>query len=87
MPTEVTHERRLDEATKLSRARSLASSGAARTIRLANHLSLAEMARAAGIGSPVTVMRWERGERSPRGEAAIRYCELLDRLMRPGGSR
>ena len=28
------------------------------------------------------VLRWERGERAPHGERAIRYGELLDRLAR-----
>jgi transcriptional regulator with XRE-family HTH domain len=63
----------------LSRVRRLTKSGAARTIRLSAGLSLAELGARAGVG-PSTVFRWERGQRSPHGEAALRYGATLDAL-------
>jgi len=57
------------------------SSGAARAVRVGAGLSLGEMGRGVGPGvSPSTVLRWERGDRTPRGELAVSYLELLDRL-------
>jgi DNA-binding transcriptional regulator YiaG len=71
----------MTDAEALARVRRLTRSGAARMIRVSAGLSLAEM------GAPIpasasTVLRWERGERAPHGERAIRYGELLDRLAR-----
>jgi DNA-binding XRE family transcriptional regulator len=45
------------------------------------------MARVLGV-TRITVLRWEAGQRSPRGKLAARYVDLLDRLraealMRP----
>jgi DNA-binding transcriptional regulator YiaG len=68
------------DAVALSKARALARSGAARSVRLAAGLSLSEMARPVEV-SPTTIFRWENGERVPRGEPALRYLELLERLM------
>ena len=68
------------DLTRLSRLRALTSSGAARSVRLAGRLSLGEVASVVGC-SPSTVFRWERGERRPRGEAALRYLEVLEELM------
>ena len=65
---------------RLTRARNFAESGAARSIRLAAGLSLREVASAAGV-SVSTLWRWENQERRPRGEAAVRYSEILDELM------
>lgn len=69
-----------EEILKISKARALARSGAARSIRLAARLSLSEMAAPIRV-SAVTIYRWETGQRSPRGEAAARYAELLESLM------
>ena len=63
----------------LAKVRRLAVSGTARAIRVAADLSLAEM----GASIPATastVLRWERGQRMPHGERAIRYLELLERI-------
>lgn len=62
--------------------RRLAASGEARRIRLTAGLSLSEMAAAANGVSVATVYRWETGERSPRGDAAIAYGRTLARLQR-----
>ncbi len=60
-------------------ARQLAASGEARRRRIAAGLSYRETGDAVGV-SQSTILRWERGERSPRGDAAIRYGELLEQL-------
>lgn len=71
---------KLDDLEDLARLRALLKSGAARSIRLAADLSLGEFARALGT-SKTTVLRWERGERVPRGELAAAYWRLLRTLM------
>ena len=68
------------DTVDLSRIRLLAKSGAARSIRRAADLSLAEVASVVDV-SVSTVWRWEHGDRSPRGEAALRYGRLLDGLI------
>lgn len=65
----------------LVRVRRLAESGEARRIRIANGLSLAEVADPIGASSSA-LSRWERGERVPRGAKAVRYLRLLDALVR-----
>lgn len=65
----------------LARVRRLVRSGAARAIRASAGVSLAELAGAVGPSvQPTTVWRWERGERMPRGELAVAYLAVLDRL-------
>ncbi len=66
---------------QVSRARALVSSGAARSVRLGARLSLWELAGQIGC-APSTVLRWERGDRIPRGGLAVRYVEALDTLMK-----
>lgn len=68
------------QLVQVSRARQLSRSGAARSIRIAAGLSMSEVARAVGV-EPSTILRWEAGERTPRGEAAARYAALLEELM------
>lgn len=70
-----------EDLVDLTDVRALARMGVARSVRLAAGLSLAEVAEAVGV-VPVTVYRWETGERSPRGEAALRYKSLLDELSK-----
>jgi DNA-binding transcriptional regulator YiaG len=67
------------DAVRLSRIRRLAESGAARAIRESAGLSLTEAAEGAGVHR-ITVHRWERGSRRPRGDAALRYLDLLEQL-------
>lgn len=74
------------DLARLAQVRALASSGAARSVRLAAGLSLGEVARTLGV-SPSTILRWETGERSPRGELALRYTDLLDRLLNARAGR
>lgn len=72
------------ELSALASVRGLSRSGAARSIRLAAGLSLPEVAEACGVAA-CTVYRWERGQRAPRGEPALRYAALLGSLI--GGKR
>lgn len=64
--------------------RLVASPGAARAIRTSAGLSQGEVATVLSVGQ-VCVSRWERGERVPRGQAALDYARLLDRLSRIHG--
>ena len=66
--------------TDIANARSLAASGAAKSIRVAAHLTLTEIASEVGVTASA-VCRWERGQRSPRGDAAREYGHLLRQLM------
>jgi len=69
----------LDRVIALVLVRRLVTSGTAKEIRLGAGLSLADIATACGIDQS-TVSRWERGERTPTGEGARRYGELLAAL-------
>jgi DNA-binding transcriptional regulator YiaG len=76
------HERVID-LVDLARVRDLVHSGAARSIRLAGHLSQQQVADHCGVTN-ATVCRWEStgsNRRMPTGEPAVRYLELLERLM------
>jgi DNA-binding transcriptional regulator YiaG len=64
---------------RLADVRELAESGEARRLRLRAGLSLGEVARELRVAVP-TVLRWETGERRPRGRAALRYAQLLEQL-------
>lgn len=68
-----------DELTALTRVRSLAASGAARTIRCRAGVSLAEVASGCTV-TATTVWRWETGQRVPHGAPAIIYGEILAAL-------
>lgn len=64
---------------RLAEVRRLCRTGLAKHLRLVNELSLAEVAAPIGV-SPSSVWRWERGERTPRGEDAVRYLDVLESL-------
>lgn len=73
-----------DDLVELQQLRALQASGALRSVR--GSLSLREMTEAVGDGtepglSPSTILRWEKGERIPHGESAIRYGRLIKRLL------
>lgn len=68
-------------AEKLQALRARTASGEARKIREAARLSLNDIARSVGTHYS-TIGRWESGERLPRGEAALRYAALLERLTK-----
>jgi transcriptional regulator with XRE-family HTH domain len=48
-------------------------------VRRAARVSLREAAAVLGV-APMTVLRWERGETTPRRDDAVRYRQLLDAL-------
>lgn len=67
-------------APTLALVRELAADGTARRIRIAARLSLYDIARDLGVKAG-TVSRWETGKRTPRGEAALRWAQLLNEIM------
>jgi transcriptional regulator with XRE-family HTH domain len=68
-----------NELELIATARTWAASGVARQLRVGRRLTLREVGAAVGV-VPSTVLRWERGERRPRGSAAARYGALLRRM-------
>ena len=70
---------RARDVVAISRARALAASGQAREIRVRAGVSQAEMAKAIGV-DPSSVTHWENRRRIPRGDVALKYGRLLDRL-------
>jgi DNA-binding transcriptional regulator YiaG len=68
-----------DELRLIIEARESARSGRGARIRRAAGVSQVELADAIGVHG-VSVSRWERGVRCPRGVAAIRYARLLREL-------
>lgn len=64
---------------RLATARRLSSSGEGRTLRTQAGLTLQEVATSVGVAIS-TLSRWENGQRSPRGEAAARWAQLLTDL-------
>jgi DNA-binding transcriptional regulator YiaG len=69
----------VEEVLATARLNRLCQSGEARRRREENHVSQAALGRAVGV-SDVTILRWERGERTPTGPEAWAYLDLLDRL-------
>jgi DNA-binding transcriptional regulator YiaG len=68
----------------LASLRADVASGRARLIRERARVSQSEVGRAIGTtGSAIA--HWEAGRRVPRGEAAIRYAQLLAELERQRG--
>lgn len=66
---------------RLADVRAALSNGEARRLREAADLSISEIAHACGVDQS-TVWRWERGMRKPRGEAALRYGQLIEDLRK-----
>lgn len=69
---------------RLARVKAMAASGEARRVRLAARLSLRDVGLAVGVDQS-TVSKWEAGDRVPRGDAAWRYADLIERLQRAAG--
>jgi transcriptional regulator with XRE-family HTH domain len=61
-------------------ARSLASSGEARRIRVAARVSLTELADEVGVTAGA-VSFWELSKRRPSGRLAVRYLKALNKLQ------
>ena len=66
----------------LAQVRRLVATGQARQVRILAALSQAEMAADIGVTASA-VGNWEQGIRQPRGDAAVRYLRLLERLLTP----
>jgi DNA-binding transcriptional regulator YiaG len=64
---------------RLTFVRRAAQNGTARRLRQESGASLAEIGRACNV-SKGTLSRWERGLATPRGDAALRYGEVLSAL-------
>jgi DNA-binding transcriptional regulator YiaG len=62
-------------------SRSLPPPALAREVRRAAGVSRPRMAEALGV-HPVSVARWERGSRAPRGARRLKYAALLAELAR-----
>jgi transcriptional regulator with XRE-family HTH domain len=72
-----------DAAVALARLRADMVSGRARKVREGARLSQAEAAEAVGVRQS-RLADWESGRRSPRGDAAMAYAALLERLEEIG---
>lgn len=71
-----------DRIVQLANARRrVRDSKTARDIRIRAGLTEEDMAQALGV-TQSTISRWEGGSRQPRGDAAIRWAELLAKLER-----
>ena len=68
------------DTAKLSKIRRLTANGSAKAIRMAADVSLPEISDELDIPYS-TLWRWENGQRTPHGEPAERYADLLDRLV------
>jgi transcriptional regulator with XRE-family HTH domain len=68
------------KTTRIARLNRLCQTGEAREIRIRAGVSLALVAEDAGTPYPGNVSRWENAKRLPKGEAALRYLEVLDEL-------
>lgn len=68
-----------EELLKVARARRIARSGEAKRIRRDAGVSARELGLAIGL-SENAIFRWESGDRSPRGKAAVAWIDLLDKL-------
>lgn len=73
----------LAKAQRLARVKAMAADGSARQVRLAARLALRDIALAVGVDTS-TIGRWETGSRVPRGDAAWRYADLIERLEKAG---
>ena len=70
-----------EELVLLGIARRRAADGTGRRIRTTAQLSMRLIADAIQV-SEGTICRWEKGERRPSGDAAVRWARLLHELDR-----
>lgn len=66
----------LNDLLALTLMRRALASGEAKELRIDARLSRAEVAELLGV-TPEAVMKWELGERVPRGQPARSYASLL----------
>lgn len=70
---------KLSDLEDLAWAREMAATGEARRIRQATRSTLQDVATTCGV-THTTVIRWESGQRVPRGLPALRYARVLRML-------
>lgn len=70
-----------EELVLLGIARRRAKDGSGRRIRTTAQVSMRLIADAVNV-SEGTICRWEKGERRPSGDAAVRWTRLLNELDR-----
>lgn len=70
----------MGQTVQVAKVRKMLAKGEAREIRCRAGLSLPEVASELAV-SPATVWYWENGRHSPRGDRAVRYLDLLERLQ------
>jgi DNA-binding transcriptional regulator YiaG len=70
----------MDDLRNLARAHErLRDRRTARAIRIRAGITEAQMAQALNV-SQSTISRWEGGSRQPRGQAAVRWVQILNEL-------
>ncbi len=69
------------DSLAIARVRRLLSSGEAREWRTRAGLSLAAVGSQVGVDAS-TIWYWENGQHTPRGDLAVRYLRVLERLER-----
>jgi DNA-binding transcriptional regulator YiaG len=75
-----------DDALLLAKTRQLIREGRAQGIRQDAHLSQHEVGQVVGV-TGAAVSQWERGNRLPRSDPALRYARLLDSLAKMSARR
>jgi DNA-binding transcriptional regulator YiaG len=68
-------------AEQLAASRDMSATGRGREIRIRARLSQDDVAQDCDV-SGAAVSRWETGQAMPRGEAALRWLDLMERLDR-----
>ena len=78
----------LEDLKSLSAARRWAKNGTARKVRELSELTQAEIAETVGVDQSAVAL-WETGQRTPSGDAAKKYADVLVALgaSLPGGIR
>lgn len=66
-------------ADEVRARRRMPSPAMARQIRVESGTPVGRVATELGVAA-ITVSRWERGERTPRGQLLVAYLALLDEL-------
>ena len=69
------------ELRKITRGIHFARSGEGRRVRVSAGVSQAAVAKAVGV-SPAAVAHWETRHRTPQGDRAARYCDVITLLSR-----
>lgn len=71
----------MNSTLRIAKVRQMCQSGEARAIREGALAERGDLARDLGVHVSA-VSRWETGDRLPRGETALQYLQILERLQR-----